>query len=272
MERAATLRSTAAFVRQDFLSQASYRVRMLFSVGGLAFLVVPVYFVAEALQPTMAESIRNQGDQYFAFLLVGLAVHRVLGMSVAALPGAVSSGIRTGTLEALFTTRARVPALLAGMVAYPIMWTVCEAAILLGIGWMLGVRFVASQALAGAGIALLIVLAYLPFGVMAAAGILAVRTSGPLVGLLSGGSALLGGVYYPTHVIPSWIEHLSAVVPLTYGLRALRQTVLEGMPIGAVKQDIVILLVFIALLGGLAALAFARSLRYARRSGSLAQY
>ena len=36
-------------------------------------------------------------------------------------------------------------------------------------------------------------------------------------------STLLGGVYYPTTVIPSWLASASEFVPLGYGLRALRQ-------------------------------------------------
>jgi ABC-type polysaccharide/polyol phosphate export permease len=79
-------------------------------------------------------------------------------------------------------------------------------------------------------------------------------------------------VYFPTQAIPSSIESLSAIVPLTYGLRALRRILLEGLPIAAVTQDIAFLLGFIVLTGALAAWLLAAALRYARKSGSLAQY
>jgi ABC-2 type transport system permease protein len=86
------------------------------------------------------------------------------------------------------------------------------------------------------------------------------------------GSALLGGVYYPTHVIPSWIEHLSAIFPLTYGLRALRQTFLEGMSLHSVAADVGILVAFVVCLSLIGMICLKMGLAYARRSGTLAEY
>ena len=43
--------------------------------------------------------------------------------------------------------------------------------------------------------------------------------------------SLLGGVYYSTSVIPEVVRPLASVVPLTYGLRALRRTLLSGEPL-----------------------------------------
>ena len=61
-----------AFVRQDLRTAFSYRLNALFSVAGLLATVVPVYFVAKALQPVMAKSIQAEGGEYFAFVLVGM--------------------------------------------------------------------------------------------------------------------------------------------------------------------------------------------------------
>jgi ABC-2 type transport system permease protein len=266
------MRSVSAFVRYDLLTQTSYRVRTLLSVGWLVFMAVPVYFVARALQSTMAESISGQGSQYFSFLIVGIAAQRALWNTLNSLPYTIHSGIRTGTLEALFATPTKVPSLVGGMMAYNILWGLFQAALVLGVGWILGARYTPDHALAGLVIALLIVLSGIPFAIMAAAGILSFRTAGPLLSIVQMGSVFLGGVYYPTHIIPSWIAYLSLLFPLTYGLRALRQTVLEGLPITAVMGDLSILIGFILLLGIVAMLLFGRALRYARRSGSLAQY
>ena len=85
-------------------------------------------------------------------------------------------------------------------------------------------------------------------------------------------SALLGGVYYPTKVIPSWIQAVSDFVPLTYGLRALRGTFLQGQSISQVLPDILILSGLAAALLSTSWLAFLWSLRHARRAGTLAQY
>ena len=118
----------------------------------------------------------------------------------------------------------------------------------------------------------LIVLTYVPFGILGAAAVLMFRTTGPLTTIVTVSSVLLGGVYYPTKVIPSWIESFSAVIPLTYGLRALRKTALDGDALGTVAGDVLTLAAFAAGLVVLSILLFHQALRYARRSGSLGHY
>ena len=261
-----------AFIRQDFLVQTSYRVRALFSIFGLFVTIVPVYFVANAIQPVVADSIRNQGGQYFGFLIVGLATQKLLWTTVAALPQNLSSGIRTGTLEALFITPVRLPTILAGLISYRTMWSFIEALLLLLAGAALGAQLIPSRIPAALGIILLVAFTYIAFGLLGAAGQLAFRTIGPFANIVGMSSVLLGGVYYPTEVIPSWIRDFSAVIPLTYGLRAIRRTLLEGSSTVEVAGDLGMLFAFAAGLLALSGYLFHRAFQYARKSGSLAQY
>lgn len=266
------MHSVPAFLRYDFLTRTSYRIQTLFMLAGVVALVVPVYFIGHALQPTMAESIRHEGGHFFGFLVVGLAAQRILWAAMEALPTTLGSGIRTGTLEAFFATPVAVPTLVVSMMTYKIVWGLLEGVLLLVAGWLLGMRLEPGHLLAGGLVVSLIVLAHVPFGLMASAGILAFRSSGPFLLSAYGASVFLGGVYYPTHVIPAWIEQVSAAVPLTYGLRALRRILLEGWSVAAVANDLLILVGFIVVLGVLSTIVFRSALRYARRAGSLAQY
>ncbi len=266
------MREALALMRASWLTATSYRLNMVFSVLALLVTVVPFYFVADALQPLMADAIRNEGQQYFGFLVVGTVAFSFLSAAVTALPGAVGSGIRSGTLEALLATPARLPAIFGGLIGYNIVWTTLRAALLIGFGLLLGVRIDWGNILLASGIVGMIVLAYLPVGLAAAALVLAFRTTGPLPQGVLIASGMLGGVYYPTHVIPSWIERISDVIPLTYGLRALRRALLDGAGVADVATDLGILAGFILLLSSASIAIFLVALRHARRTGTLAQY
>jgi ABC-type multidrug transport system permease subunit len=266
------LSELTGFVRQDFLAAASYKVRMAFSVGGLVFTIVPVYFIANAIQPVMEDSIRDQGGQYFGFLVVGLAIQRLLWAAGTSLPQTMNAGIRTGTLEALFITPVRLPFIVTGLMSYRLLWAFVEVGLLLAAAAIAGADFVPRQIPTAAMIVLLIGVTHIAFGLIGGATLLAFRATGPLVGLVTLGSVLLGGVYYPTKVIPSWLQDFSAFIPLTYGLRALRRTLLEGLPFSAVAGDLGILVAFAVGLIAVSALLFHHAFGYARRSGSLAQY
>lgn len=266
------MRGAAALVRARWRAARSYRLRMAFSILSLLVSVVPLYFVSGALQPVMADKIATQGDQYFAFLVVGMMTFLLLPVAINSLAGEIGSGINTGVFEALLGTRARLPEVLAGMIGFGLLWAALRAAIMLAGAWALGAAIVWSRIGPAALILALIVLAYVPFGLIAAAMVIAFRTAGPLPQAVSTLSALLGGVYYPTHVIPSWIESLSAFVPLTYGLRALRQILLEGQPLHSTLPDIGILALFAAGLMSAGAIAMRAALAHARRAGSLSHY
>jgi ABC-2 type transport system permease protein len=261
-----------ALVRANWLAAWSYRLRMLLSLASLSVTIVPFYFVANALQPTMADAIRTEGSHYFAFLVVGTMSYILLTASVNALPGKIHSGINTGTLEAMLSTPTRVGTILGGLVGYEFLWAAARGLVFLGLGILLGAQIAWGSSMVALGLLVLIVVAHVPFGLMAGALVIAFRTPGPLPAAILVSSGLLGGVYYPTSVIPTWFEPISHVLPLTYGLRALRQTLLEGMPLQAVAPDIMVLTGFTISLMVMGTLGFSLALRYARRAGTLAQY
>ncbi|HVE80364.1 MAG TPA: ABC transporter permease [Gemmatimonadaceae bacterium] len=261
-----------AIAGADWRAATSYRVATVLSVAGLLVSIVPMYYIANALQPVIGGAIASEGDRYFPFLLVGMVTFSLLTAAVTALPTALRSGIATGTLEAMLATPTPVAALLAGFTGQRLAWAALRGAVLLVAGWALGAHFAWARVGMAAAIMALIVLAHVPFGLMASALVLAFRTTGPLPQAVLLVSGLLGGVYYPTQVIPSWFRDLSAFVPLSYGLRALRRTLLEGATAADVAVDLAALAAFAAALLALGGLVFAAALRYARRAGSLAQY
>ncbi len=266
------MRRIVAFIRRDALIAGSYRTGMLLSLGSLITMVVPVYFIADAIQPVFGGTIVSESGTYFAFVIAGMASFQFVMTAVSAIPTVLASGLRTGTFEALVATPSRLPVVLAGMIAYPFLWTVARALVLIAAGQLLGAGFELSRVLVALGIWALITLAYVPFGLLGGALLLVTRTTGALPNAVLMASMFLGGVYYPTHVIPSWLSDLSDAVPLTYGLRAFRQALAADVPLAEILPDLG-MLVLIAI--GLTAASMAilqLALGHARRAGTLAQY
>lgn len=266
------MREIGAMVRAQWRIALSYRTRMLLSLASVLVGVIPVFFVARAVQPLLAGALVDQGGQLFSFIVVGTIAMLFLGSAIGTMPTAVGSGISTGIWEAMLATPARVWGLLGGFTTYDLLWTLARSIALLVAAWALGARIAWSGAALSLGVLLLIVLAYLPIGILSAALVLALRTTTPLPRVVLVASVFLGGVYYPTSVIPSWIQRVSDWIPLTYGLRALRRALLEGWTLRQILPDVEMLVLFDTVLLLVACAAFAAALRYARRAGTLAQY
>jgi ABC-2 type transport system permease protein len=194
--------------------------------------------------------------------------------TVNSIPDAISSGISSGTLEALLSTRASLTSILTGLVGYGYLWTAVKALLYLTFALALGMRVEWHAALTSVVLLALIVLAYVPFGLLASSMFIAFRTNASIPAAVMIVSGLLGGVYIPMNSsrIPEFARRLSEFVPLTPGLRALRETLLQGTPVANVMPDILMLVGFVLLLNALSLWVFAEALRYARRSGTLAQY
>lgn len=261
-----------ALVRAHWQTMRTYRLQTLISLGGVIVTVVPLYFVAAAVQPVMANSIKAEGGSAFGFLVVGLATFSFVSVAVTSLPQAVSDRINSGVFEALLTTPTSLTELLLGLNLFDLLFSAVRAAVLLTAGSLLGATFLPGRILPAMAILALIVAAHLPFGLLGAAMILAFRTAGPLPKVLLMMSGLLGGVYYPTGVIPSWLRAISAALPLSYGLRALRRVLLQNASLYSVAPDLLALVGAAAILSIIGVLALSAALKRARMQGTLAQY
>ena len=266
------MREILALTRAQWLSQTSYRLQTILSFVSIIVSVIPLYFVSDALQPVMENAIRDEGGQYFGFLVIGMVATLLLNASVQLMPTSMASNISRGTLEAMLSTPAHLTSILLGMIGAGIAWAFARMAVLLAGGWVLGAPVQWGTMLPALLVLCLIMLAYLPFGIIASALILTFRTAGPIPQGVTYLSILLGGVYYPTHVIPSWLESVSDFVPLTYGLRALRRIALDGDSIGSVVPDLLVLIAFVVVLTIVASVCFAVAFRHAKRAGTIAQY
>lgn len=266
------MREALALIRAAWLTTLSYRLQMFVSVLGLVLSIVPLYFISRAVQPIMADSIRLEGRDYFAFLIVGLVTYLLIATVANGLHGALSSEISSGALEAMLATPTRLWAIVVGEMGQGFSWTLVRATLMLVTAWAFGAHILWDRALAAVVIVGLILLAYLPIGIVAGAMILAFRTTAQSTTVVLSLSALLGGVYYPTSVIPSWLARVSDFIPLTYGLRALRRALIEGAPLSALAPDLLALTAFGIVLSLVSIVMFGWSVGHARRVGTLAQY
>ncbi len=266
------MRAAVALARATLLAALTYRTRLTISLVGVVATILPIYFVAGALQPVLESALRGEGEHYFAFLIVGTGALLFLTTTLGTLPGAIGSGIVTGTWEAMLATPAPRWAILAGLSGYAMFWTAMKCLVLFSVAVALGARFEWSGLLPTLLVLVLTLVPYVAVALVSAAGVLAWRTRTPLAQGVLLLSVFLGGVYYPTHLIPGWLEQVADWIPLTHGLLAARKLLLEGARIGDVVHELEILLLFAVVTALAGALTFAAALRHARRAGTLAQY
>lgn len=261
-----------ALLKASFLTASSYRVRFIQALVTSLVTVIPVFFVSRALQPMMGPTIQAEGKDFFAFLIVGFVVMSFVVMCVDSLPSQVAGDINNGFFEALLGAPVGTPSILVGLVAYPVLFSVVRGGIMLSLAALLGVHLSLARLPEVALVVALLAVAHFGIALVATGLMIAFRTTLSIPQVVIAASGFLGGVYWPTSVIPSWVYTVSEFVPLTYGLRAIRQAVLEGRTLPQLKDDVLTLAAFAGLLMALGIMVMSLSLAHARRRGTLSQY
>lgn len=266
------MRSALALIRANFLTAASYRLAWFMSVAGLAFQIVPTYYVGKTLDPYLGGAIKGEGSDYFGFLVMGTVAYVLLSAAVDSLPRALERGINTGTLELIFSTPSSVPSLLVGLTGYELLWATARCLVVLLAATVFGfhphwLRFGEATVILA-----MIVVTYFGAGMVAGALIVAYRRTGQLQQVVIVGSAMIGGVLYPTKLVPPWAARFSELVPMTYGIRAVRRITIDDWPLRAVLADVGTLSIFCVAFLAIGSWAMTHALRRARAEGTLSQY
>ncbi len=262
-----------AFLKRDFSQELSYRLSFVMQLGGIFFNIAIFYFMARLFGTAVAPQLQAYGGDYFSFVLIGLAFTGFLGLSLSSFAQSIREGQMMGTLEIMLLSPTRLSAILISSSLWAYLMTTVRVVIYLLVGaFIFGASLGQANIPAAILILLLSIASFSGIGIMSAAVVLLVKKGDPVAWVLGSASSLLAGVYYPVSVLPGWLEPLSRVLPLTYGLDAMRLAMLRGHSISDLRSDIFALLGFTIILTPLAFLVFRKALKRAKKEGSLIQY
>ncbi|MHB0867613.1 MAG: ABC transporter permease [Thermoleophilia bacterium] len=269
------LRKPMSFLKKDLLMEVSYKFSFVLQFASIFFSVVMFYFVGKLLgeAPTVQRSISEYGGNYFAFVLIGIAFQNYLSVGLGSFANNIRAEQMIGTLEAMLVTPTRLPTIVLASSQWSFAFTSIRVAVYLVLGGVFfGVSFANATILPTLTALLLTVIAFSSLGIISASFIMIFKKGDPIAWAITTSSTLLGGVYYPTSVLPDWLQAASYLFPITYSLRAIRMSLLQGSGFADVSGDLLALVLFSLITLPLSLYIFRYAVRRAKRDGSLAFY
>jgi len=262
-----------AFIKRDFRTNVSYRVAFLLRFLGLFFSVALYYFIAQLIGRAAIPQLESYGGDYFAFLLIGIALSGYLGTSLGSFSQVIRREQVTGTLEMMLLTPTRLSTIIISSSLWSFLLTSVNVVVYLLLGVLLfGVDLGEGNWLAASLILALTILCFSSLGVIAAAFIMVLKRGDPVTWVFGMLSSLLGGVFYPITIMPPWLQYLSYLLPITYSLRAMRHALLMGYSLVDLRPDIAALALFCLVLLPLSLISFRYAVHRAKVEGSLTHY
>ncbi|MBS1250919.1 MAG: ABC transporter ATP-binding protein NatA [Chloroflexi bacterium] len=267
------LAKAMAFLRRDFKSQLTYRLSFFFQFFRVFFSIAVFYFISQMLGPAAIPQLQAYGGDYFAFVLIGIALAEYFGVGLSAFSRSLRKAQTTGTLEAMLSTPTRLSTVVISSSLWSYFLTTFRVLVYLGVGGLfLGVDLSGSNLVAAVLILLLTIISFSSLGILSASFIIVLKQGDPITWVVGAISSLLGGIYYPVEILPRWLQTFSALLPVTYSLRGMRLALLEDAGLGALKLDLLALLGFCVALLPLSLAAFRYAVGKAKMDGSLTHY
>lgn len=269
------LRSLFVIARKDWKVFWRYPLNAVSNVFQPIIWITPVYFMGKAFstngQATGFAAYSGSGD-YMSYILLGTVLTNFILTVFWGMGLALKEDMDAGVLESNWLTPVSRLLILVGRTLTSLLTTTITSLVMLGLGAALFGFKPTGSALAAFLTAIPMLLGLYGFGFAFAGVVLLMRDANTLIDV---GSFLVqgfSGTNFPVKSLPYWLIPVSLMLPLTYGLDAIRGFLLKTNTLMPINTEITILIVFmfVMLWGG--AQIFYRVERRVRKLGTLGQH
>lgn len=257
-----------AFIQRDGRESRSYLASWVVEGSGILLTVFTFYFLGKWVDERAGGALPGGTRSYFGFAVNGIAMAMLLFQVVRGHSRALRQSQITGTLEPLLMTPVPPWQIAVGGALSHTGRGVVRLGAYLVLAVALGAVRPAPTLVWLPVVVLVSTLSFLPLGLLAASATVLLKRGDPVAYLANAASLLLGGVYFPPNVLPSWVQPASELYPATHAIRALRAATLGA---GEVWPSVLWLLLFTLITLPAAAWLFERAVDRARREGTLGQ-
>jgi len=267
------LNTIFCFIKRDFLLTVTYKTAFISQLLTILIAVTSFYYIGEVASGVTHPSIREYENNYFAFLLIGVALIDYMLVSLTIFNASIRENQMMGTLEILLLS----PMKLSYILLFSSLWAYIFTTFRLLLGFIFsilifGLDIGKANIVSSAVVLVLSILCFVPLGIISATTVVLFKKGDWFKMFLSGLSFLFSGVAYPVSVLPAWLASLSFYIPMTHSLHGMRQALLRGDSLRDLFPEIAFLLVFSIVTMPLSLLSFRFAINKTKQTGSLSHY
>jgi len=257
-----------AVMRRDLRIYLSYRTRLVSQVLTALFSLTLFFYVSRLVH---VSGFASHGS-YFGFVVVGISLIGVLYSSFS-IPELVRQELIAGTFDRLLLSPFGAIRSVIAMSLFPMMFSFALATLTLGLGYLIfGLQLHWATVPLAIPVMLLVLLAFLPFGILFASLTVVVKQGSVgtnwVIALLS----IVGGLYFPVSLLPGWVQTTAKLQPFTAATDLLRH-LLVNSSLGQSPQTSLLKLVgFAVVLLPASIYVLSRAISFGQRRGTIIEY
>lgn len=269
------LRALFVIARKDWKVFWRYPLNAVSNVFQPIIWITPVYFMGKAFstngQATGFAAYSGSGD-YMSYILLGTVLTNFIMTVFWGMGYALKNDMDSGVLESNWLTPVSRLLILVGRTLTSMLTTTITSAVMLILAGLLFGFKPTGSTFAALLTAIPMLVGLYGFGFAFAAIVLLMREANTMVDV---GSFLVqgfSGTNFPVQSLPYWLIPVSLMLPLTYGLDAVRGFLLKTNTLLPIPAEIAILVLSMFAMLWIGAQIFYRVERRVRTLGTLGQH
>ncbi|HSJ90229.1 MAG TPA: ABC transporter permease [Anaerolineales bacterium] len=271
----AQLRALYVIARKDWKVFWRYPLNAVSNIFQPIIWITPVYFMGKAFstngQALGFAAYSGTGD-YMSFILLGTVLTNFILTVFWGMGYALKNDMDAGVLESNWLTPVPRLLILVGRTLSSLLVTMITSLVMLVIASALFGFKPTGNTWAAFLTAIPMLIGLYGFGFAFAAVVLLIREANTLVDVSSFLVQGFSGTNFPVKSLPTWLLPISLLLPLTYGLDAVRGLILRTKTLLPINMEIAILILFMFIMLWFGAWVFNRVERRVRTLGTLGQH
>ena len=204
------------------------------------------------------EGVVSGKPSYFDFIAPGIMAMTVMMSVMTGLPVAISQEKEIGTMDGMMVAPINRLSIILGKTLGQTARGLIQGVIILALAVGLFGVTIHGSILLVFGLLLLGVFSFVGLGVVITSFAKDQETATMLMMTLMFPMMFLSGVFFPIQQMPWYMQDISKVLPLTYASQALRKVMVLGAGIPAISTELIVLIVFGAIMTAIAVPVFRR--------------
>lgn len=197
---------------------------------------------------------------YFSFVAPGLLMMIVMMGAMTGIPRAISHEKEIGTFDGILAAPVNEISIIMGKTIAQTVRGFIQGIIVLIMAILVFGVTIQGSILLTFGVLLLGIFSFIGMGILLTALSNNEETSMILMTVIQFPMMFLTGVFFPIQQMPWFMQWLSQLLPLTYAVTAMRKVMILGAGIQDILPEVVILVVFGAIMLGIAIPVFRRAM------------
>lgn len=269
------LRALYVIARKDWKVFWRYPLNAVSNIFQPIIWITPVYFMGKAFSvngQALGFAAYGGTADYMSFILLGTVLTNFILTVFWGMGYALKEDMDAGVLESNWLTPVPRLLILVGRTLSSLLVTTITSGIMLAISAALFGFHPTGSTLAALLTAIPMLIGLYGFGFAFAAIVLLMREANTLVDVSSFLVQGFSGTNFPVKSLPNWLIPIALILPLTYGLDAVRGFLLQSETLLPLQVEIAILIVFMFVMVWFGAWVFHRVERHVRTLGTLGQH